>query len=136
MHLELAWFVLNVSLVGFIVYAIVHPQATKRAVRELIEQVCQLWKASRPLRAKTLKDCVASCTQAERPRTVRYPECKSPCRRPKTVDSDGFACLNASCVYLLERDATKHALISDGRRGTDHTIQLWRCQASDTKDGW
>ncbi len=49
MHLELAWFVLNVGLVLFIGYAIMHPKAIKRHMRELIEQACQRWKASRPL---------------------------------------------------------------------------------------
>lgn len=30
-------------------------------------------------------------------------------------------------MYYLETDATKHALISEGRRGAEHDIQQWRC---------
>jgi hypothetical protein len=75
MLLELALFVLNVSLVLLVLYTIRHPQATKRQVRELIEQAGQRWKAGRPLRAKTPTDCMVCCAEgdastAERPRPV------------------------------------------------------------------
>lgn len=134
MLVEVALLVLNVSLVVFIVYAIVQPKATQRQVRELIEQACQRWKASRPLRAKTPRDCAACCSQAEarsvaRPESVPYRELKSRRGRPKTLDSQGYACLNPGCAYFLETDAAKHALISDGKRGAEHDIQHWRCAA-------
>jgi transposase-like protein len=134
MVLELAWFVLNVSVVLFIVDAILHPQTTKRQVRELIEQACQRWKASRPLRAKTPTDCMVCCGQGEasgvaRPRPEPYRERKSRRGRPKTLDSEGYACLYPGCVYFLETDATRHALIGDGKRGAEHGIQQWHCQA-------
>src|SRR5689334_6941637 len=65
MVLELALLVLNVSLVLLSLNAIVHPQTTKRQVRELIEQAGQRWKASRPLRAKRPTDCPVCCGQGE-----------------------------------------------------------------------
>src|SRR5579871_3380793 len=132
MPAEVALLALNISLVVFIVYAIVHPKTAKRQVRELIEQACQRWKKSRPLRAKTPHECVVCCSQAEprpvaRPEPLPYSALKSRRGRPKTRDSQGYACLNPGCLYFLETDATKHALISDGKRGTEHDIQQWHC---------
>ena len=125
---ELVLLVLSISLALFIVYAIVQPKTTKRQVRELIEQACQRWKSGRPLRAKTPHDCAVCCSQAEAspaegPEPVPYRTIKSRRGRPKTLDSAGYACLNPSCAYFLERDAHKHALISGGKRGAEPAIQ-------------
>lgn len=132
MPAEVALLVFNVSLLLFIMYTVIRPKTTKRQVRELLEQACQRWKANRPLRAKTPHDCVVCCGQVEtmpvaRQEPTPYGELKSRRGRPKTLDSQGYACLNPSCMYFLETDAARHALISNGKCGAEHDIQQWHC---------
>ncbi len=48
---------------------------------------------------------------------------KSKRGRPKTVESDGYACMNPACPYYRVTDGCVHALVSHGQRGKQETIQ-------------
>ena len=57
-----------------------------------------------------------------------WSERKSTRGRPKTINSNGYACLNPICVYFAIADAQIHALVSNGRQGKQK-IRYWKCQA-------
>ncbi|MCB8945281.1 MAG: IS1 family transposase [Ardenticatenaceae bacterium] len=88
----------------------------------------------RSLKPKAPDDCPA-CNQLlsllpsrPKPEVVPWSERKSPRGRRKTIDSNGFACLNPVCAYFAIADAQIHALVSNGRRG-NQKIRYWKCQA-------
>ncbi len=103
---------------------------------------CQRWlqdyfhgrRGPRTLRPKAPDDCPA-CNQLlsvlpfrPKPDIVPWSERKSPRGRPKTIDSNGYACLNPFCAYFAIADAQIHALVSNGSRGKQK-IRYWKCQA-------
>ena len=59
---------------------------------------------------------------------VPWKERKSPRGRPKSIDSNGYACLNPLCDYFAITDGEIHALVSNGQRGKQR-IRYWKCQA-------
>jgi len=93
-------------------------------------------KAPRPLKPRTPNDCPV-CRRPHptplwgNPRqagVLPWSERKSPRGRRKTICTAGHACPNPDCDYYGNTDATFHALVGAGKRGTERTQQLL-CQA-------
>lgn len=119
-----------------VVWLVLKPRATPRGqLSDLIHQLQQRWKARRPLRAKTPEACALCASESTvvvppvRSVPVPYRETKSRGGRKKTISSEGYACLNPACAYFLVSTESLHALVSDGKRGKQHDIQRWHCQA-------
>ena len=90
----------------------------------------------RLLKPRTPDDCPACRRHDVLPQAAPAPPrprpwCQVKSRRgaPKRIATDGFACLNAACLYYRITDATVHALVGDGTHGTHEHIQTFRCQA-------
>ena len=84
---------------------------------------------------KSPHDCL-SCCEGITLQTARinhgvepYANRKSSRGRRKSVASQGFACLNPDCDYYGIIDEQIHALVSHGKRGQQHDIQYFKCQA-------
>jgi len=62
------------------------------------------------------------------------PWCEVKSRRgaPKRIPTDGFACPNRACRYFGITDASKHALVGDGKHGKEERIQTFRGPACRT----
>ena len=90
------------------------------------------WKPKSP------DDCPHCCTglTLERqpiPREViPYSERKSTRGRKKTIPTQGFACPKPDCDYFAVTDEKKHALVGNGKRGKNKTIQHLLCQGCHT----
>lgn len=61
-----------------------------------------------------------------------WPTVKGPRGRKKSINTEGYACLNPKCPYRLITDARIHALVGDGAHGHDRIPDL-RCQACNRK---
>lgn len=93
--------------------------------------------APRPLRPRSPDDCAAcrahnraTVASASAPVPVRpWRKVKSRRGRPKSIDTDGYACDNPACPYWGITDATVHALVGYGHHGVDHAIQDFYCEA-------
>jgi len=59
---------------------------------------------------------------------VPWSQRKSKRGRPQSIDTNGYACLNHKCDYFGIIDGTIHALVGDGKRGKDKSIQYLKCQ--------
>jgi IS1 family transposase/transposase-like protein len=96
-------------------------------------------KRRRQLRPRSPRDCVQCCLEHLRgPRMTRSPpprwqDFKSPRGRPKEYDSEGFACLDASCIYYKVTDQQIHALRRDGTRNECEAAAQWECGYCDSK---
>lgn len=53
---------------------------------------------------------------------ILWLQVKSHRGRPKVLVSDGYACLNKSCLYHGITDQNIHALVGDGVEGTHEAI--------------
>ena len=60
---------------------------------------------------------------------IPYSERKSSRGRRKTIPTQGFACPCPDCDYFAVTDHKKHALVGNGKRGKNKTIQHLRCQS-------
>ena len=91
-------------------------------------------RGPRRLRPKAPDDCPACNTSwsllpgGTKPEVIPWSQVKSPRGRPKTIDSNGYACINLRCAYFAVTDAEIHALVSNGKRGKQR-IRYWKCQA-------
>ena len=91
----------------------------------------------RLLKPRTPDDCPAcrlaspaSSTGGPAPLLVPpWREVKSRRGAPKRILTEGFACPNRACRYFGITDATRHALVGDGKHGQAERIQTFRCQA-------
>ncbi len=90
----------------------------------------------RLLKPRPLDDCPACRRHDVLPQIAPAPpplrpwrECKSRRGAPKRIATDGFACLNAACLYYRITDAQVHALVGDGTHGQRERVQTFRCQA-------
>ena len=107
-------------------------------------KVKQWWKGvkdrlPRHWRPKSPADCPSCQLEA---RSELYPEpqerpgpyaaSKSARGRKKQLKTEGWACLNMSCEYYGETDASRHAVIGHGKIGRDKTIQRLKCAACET----
>ena len=93
------------------------------------------WK----LKPRTPEDC-PSCRLEQRlgvldtSRTARpWPEVKSRRGRPKTHDTDGYACMNPGCEYYQDTEGTHHALRWDGWRNQGEATPSLECGACGSK---
>jgi hypothetical protein len=108
-------------------------QRTRPRVRHLLTR-----GRSRVLRPRTPADCPACRAQAGGPKVAGAPPVppwraiKSRRGAPKRLDTQGYACPTQACLYHGVRDATIHALVSNGHHGTTDRIQDLRCQACGT----
>ena len=86
-------------------------------------------------RPKTPEDC-PQCQQGV---TIEHPEInwnvqpyanvKSRRGRKKSIPTEGYACPNPHCCYFGITRQDIHALVSHGKRGKQHDIQYFKCQA-------
>jgi IS1 family transposase/transposase-like protein len=119
-----------VMLVGLVVW-----QRYKREIKKWWKAQHKKPRRKWQLRPRSPLDCSDCCTEAqwsvkEHKRSPRpWRDVKSQRGRPKTVDSDGYACMNLPCEYYGETDARIHALRSNGKRGACEDIQQWECGA-------
>ncbi len=115
----LVWLALGVAvlLAGWQRYG----QRIRRWWKDHRRKVRRPWR----LRAKSPQDC-PGCRQGVTLRAVnRTPvqvvapwcEVKGKGGPKKQVDTQGFACPNAQCVYHQQREATYHALVGMGCEG-------------------
>jgi IS1 family transposase/transposase-like protein len=58
---------------------------------------------------------------------LAWKDVKSARGRPKTYDSEGFACMNVDCPYYKITDASMHALRRDGTRNKCEPTPVWEC---------
>lgn len=92
-------------------------------------------RRGRQLKPHSPRDCplcrAADGQSAETRQAVVEPWSRHKSRRvrPKTVDSDGYACMNRACPYYRVTDGGGHALVSHGQRGKQERIQRWACEA-------
>src|SRR5215472_10597472 len=94
----------------------------------------------RLLKPRTPDDCPAcrlgssaSSTAGPAPLPVGpWSEVKSRRGAPKRINTQGFACPNRKCRYFGITDASRHALVGDGKHGQAERIQTFRCQACRT----
>lgn len=90
----------------------------------------------RPLKPRTPDDCPACDLSASTP-SVSVPtppvrpwrEVKSSRGRPKSINTNGYACENPICVYRNVTDTQIHALVGYGHHGKDNSIQDFYCEA-------
>ena len=96
----------------------------------------------KPLTPRSEDDCPHCRTHTARSTRLRpadpppppWPTLKSPRGRKKSINTDGYACLNAHCPYRLITNARVHALVGDGFHGHGHDhIPDLRCQTCDRK---
>ncbi len=72
---------------------------------------------------------IARCAETRQRVVETWSSRNSKRGRPKTVDSDGYACMNQACLYYRVTDGSVHALVSHSQRGTRERIQRWACEA-------
>jgi len=74
-------------------------------------------------------------SEAERMRRViPYPLLKGKRGRPKTSNTEGYACLNPACDYRRITDSTIHALVGDGsQKSIQGQVQQLVCQCCGSK---
>ncbi len=133
MLVEVALLLVNVMLLGLLLYGLLQPKAARRAVKDVLKESGERLKARRRLRAKTPAACELCCmaqavSLAERAAAIPYCQRKSNRGRKKTISSEGYACLRPDCPYFLVTSEVVHALVSDGQHGQGHDIQRWLCQ--------
>lgn len=123
-------FAIGILLCLLIYIATQYGRRIRRWLRELLKQK----QGPRSLKPKSPADCplcnAHSChlSQHRKPDVLPWPERKSRRGRPKTVNTNGFACLNPHCYYFAITDQEIHALVSNGRRGKQRILYL-KCQA-------
>src|SRR5947209_6118112 len=98
MLVEILLLVVNVLLLGVMLYGLLRPKAARRAVKDVLKETGERLKARRQLRAKTPAACTLCCTEqsaglVERPAPVLYGQRKSKRGRKKTIRSEGYACV-------------------------------------------
>src|SRR5512135_3152930 len=93
-----------------------------------------------PLTPRPPTDCAACVASSSTvPVTTLTPpvrpwrEVKSSHGRPKSIDTDGYACDYEKCVYRGMTDARIHAWVGYGHHGKDHSIQDFYCAACEHK---
>ncbi len=105
-----------------------------RQIRRWLQDYFRRRRGPRTLKPKAPSDCPECCQEFSRlplrpkPELIPWTERKSPRGRPKTIGSNGYACLNPLCDYFAIADAEIHALVSNGYRGHQQ-IRYWKCQA-------
>ena len=105
-----------------------------RRIHRWLQEYFRRRRGPRSLKPKSPEDCPLCtrdiCFLPHRPKleVIPWSERKSPRGRPKTIDTNGHACLNPLCDYFAVADSEFHALVSNGRRGQQR-IRYWKCQA-------
>ena len=130
--LEVTLFVLS----GVVLYVwLVYGKRLQRWWKDLYKR----YRRPRQLRPREPEDCplchapFVRLPRRAHPEVIPWSEIRSPRGRKKRIDTSGYACLNKDCHYFAVRDASVHALVSDGRRGQDKDILYLRCQACDKR---
>ena len=125
--LEFAFF----ALISLIVY---FWTTYDRRIRRWLQDYFRRRRGSRQLKPKSPEDCslcnrdICFLPHRAKPDIVPWSERKSRRGRPKTVPTNGHACLNPVCHNLAVADQEVHALVSNGRRGKQRILYL-KCQA-------
>jgi transposase-like protein len=90
-------------------------------------------------RPKSPDDCPRCRLEAQIETQAESCECPAPYAasksargRKKQLNTEGWACPNASCAYYGETDASCHAVIGHGKMGRDKAIQRLKCAACAT----
>ena len=107
----------------------------KKQFKAFVEE--QKAKRSWSLNPKSPADCPA-CGEGVKLRRINPPPAelvppwetvKGPGGPRKTIETEGYCCDDPECQYYRNRDASVHALVGSGVRGTTDDIQRLLCQA-------
>lgn len=126
--IEIVYLLMIICLLGILIWH--HPPLNPRPANKKANSNDK----TRKWKAKTPHDCPAC--QAGLSLTIRpirreanpWHECKCSRGRKKTIQTQGYACLNPACDYHGITDASVHALVGNGKRGLRSDIQTLKCQ--------
>lgn len=110
-------------------------------LRCILEKKKKAKRSRKPpvLLPKSERDC-RFCREAQGKRTgakqempVSWQQRKGRGGRKKNVRTEGYFCPNKSCAYYGISQEEIHALVADGKHGTQEVIQDLKCQACGKK---
>ena len=125
------------TLLALIIFMIVWFRL--RRTRTAVPPKTHTPRLPRPLKPGTPDDCpecIRPVLRLTTPTTLPvrpWREVKSKRGRPKTIDTEGYACSYGDCKYHGITDSTIHALVGDGHHGANLDIQDFYCQACEHK---
>ena len=106
-----------------------HRTKIKRWLKRTQDGLPRRWRAKSPHDCPGCRSGVRFESPVIQWKVTPYAQCKSKRGRKKRIASQGYACPNGACAYFGIIDAAVHALVSHGKRGKEHDIQYFKCQA-------